>query len=237
MASADVHERPFDLIVGVHDLSDPPDAANDELLSWMSFSRARPLLDTILANSRRAGIRLHVTSDDGFRSDYELLMPWLLDNKVGGIFFIVSRFLDRPGRLTTTELRDIAANGIRIGVHGASHLNWTKIPYGDFLADVREGKDSLEQALGAPVDCVAPPFGAYDTRIMCGLFGLGFREVHTCRPGLSLRTAAVKPRNMLKASQIGEVMETSTKTGGLLDALRCHSRRLCIGNPFRTGAA
>lgn len=231
MAIANVENRPFDLIVGVHDLTDPPDAVDDELLSWLSFEQARPLLDRILKNARQTGVRLHITSDDGFRSDYNELMPWLIDNGVDGTFFIVTDFLDRPGRLTTPQLREIATSGIRIGVHGAGHLNWTELSHKDFVADVRTGKDRLEQVLGAPVDCVAPPFGAYNFRIMCRLFAMGFREVHTCRPGLSLRRAPVKPRNMLKQSQIEEVLATSTQTGTVIDALHCWARQFCFRKP------
>jgi len=231
VAIANAEEGPFDLIVGVHDLTDPPDAAGDELLSWLSFEQARPLLDTILENTRQNGVRLHITSDDGFRSDYDKLMPWLIDNGVDGTFFIVTDFLDRPGRLTVPQLREIAASGIRIGVHGAGHLNWTKLSHKDFIADVRVGKDRLEQVLGASVDCVAPPFGAYNFRIMCRLLNMGFRDVHTCRPGLSLRRAPVKPRNMLKQSQIDAVLATSTKTGTLGDALHCWVRQLCFRKP------
>ncbi len=231
MANADAAKSSFDLIVGVHDLADPPDAMDDELQSWLSFEQARPLLDTILENTRRNGVRLHITSDDGFRSDYEILMPWLIDNGVDGTFFIVTDFLDRPGRLTTPQLREIATSGIRIGVHGVGHLNWTKLSHMDFIADVQVGRDRLEQVLGTSVDLVAPPFDAYNLRIICQLFDMGFREVHTCRSGLSLRRAPVKPRNMLKQSQIDAVLATSTTTGTLGDAIHCWARRLCFRKP------
>ena len=69
----------FQLIVGVHDLADPADARDDELQSWMPFGEVAPVLERILDNTRATGTILHITSDDGFRSDHEVLLPWLIE--------------------------------------------------------------------------------------------------------------------------------------------------------------
>lgn len=224
--AVEVEDRRFELIVGVHDLSEPADAKGEELDSWVAFSTAQPLLDTILANSRQTGVPLHVTSDDAFRSDYELLLPWLVDNRVKATFFVPTAFLDRPGRLTTGQLREMAALGIRIGVHGVRHLDWTGVGEAEFLNDVRDGRDRLQQTLGLAVDTVAPPYGRYDRRVLALLVSDGYREIHCCRPGLALITETLKPRNMIKQGAIASVLATSRRAAGMRDAARCRFRRL-----------
>lgn len=218
--------RRFEMIVGLHDLSEIADAKADELRSWLAFSRARDVLDRVLDSTRRTGVSLRITSDDAFRSDYELLLPWLVDRGLVATFFVPTRFLDGPGRLTTGQLREIAGLGMGIGVHGAGHIDWTGVPEHVFLADVREGRDRLQDLIGGPVDCVAPPFGQYNGRILSRLCRLGFREVHTCRPGLGVVREPLKPRNMLNGARIADVLAVSERTGSLVDVLRCRFRRL-----------
>lgn len=217
---------PFELIVGVHDLAETPDAQGDELLSWLPMSKARPVLDEVFANSRTVGLPLTITSDDAFRSDYEVLLPWLLENRLTGIFFIPTRFVGRSGRLTEMQMREMAGLGMRFGVHGASHINWLTATPEDFAADVAEGKDALEQVLGEKVDTAAAPFGGFDGRIAAHLRASGLTTLHTSRAGLALRKARIKPRNMLKSSQIEAVRVISRQRGTLRDAARSHLRVL-----------
>ncbi|SCM76174.1 hypothetical protein KL86PLE_30621 [uncultured Pleomorphomonas sp.] len=216
----------FELIVGVHDLAEQPDARDDELKSWVPFSVAEPLLRTLLAMSRRTGARLRVTSDDAFRSDIELLAPWLARNGVAGIFFVPTSVLGRPGRLAAADLRALAGLGMKIGVHGVDHLDWTAISERQFLDDVGEGRAALEAILGRPVDIVAPPFGRFNIHILHRLFAMGFREVHTSRPGLALASAAIKPRNMLKPGNVSAVLAVGGRRGGWRDVVRCRLRPL-----------
>ena len=221
-------KSPFELIVGLHDLAEEPDAHDDELMSWMPFSAAKPLLDDLLAMTRKTGARLRVTSDDAFRSDIDLLAPWLARNGVAGAFFVPTRFLGRPGRLTADDIRALDALGMEIGVHGAAHLDWTSISKREFLDDVNEGRASLERILGRPVDVVSPPFGRFDAGILDHLFAMGFREVHTCRPGLALTSVAIKPRNMLKMGNVPAVLAVASRSGKWRDAARCRLRYLSV---------
>lgn len=222
---ADGRNGGFRLIVGVHDLAEQPDARGDELRSWVPFSRARPLLERAVRNALAGGSTVEVTSDDGFRSDYDLLMPWLLERGVRGTFFIATRLLGQAGRLTVAQLREMAAHGMRIGCHGARHVDWARIGERAFVEDVREGRDALEQALGLRVDLAAPPFGSYDGVVVRRLLAAGFREIHTCRGGFSLEREALKPRNMLKDGNVEAVLATSLRKPGFREALRCRARR------------
>ncbi|WP_370675199.1 polysaccharide deacetylase family protein [Pleomorphomonas sp. PLEO] len=210
----------------MHDLSEVPDACGDELKSWMPFSAVEPLLGSLLDVSRSTGAKLRITSDDAFRSDIDLLAPWLIRHGVDGIFFVPTSVLGQPGRLAPSDLRALAALGMEIGVHGARHIDWTSIPEREFLDDVSEGRNVIEDIIGRPVDIVAPPFGRFNIRILDRLFAMGFREVHTCRPGLALVSTAIKPRNMLKSGNIPIVLAVAERQGGWSDVARCRLRHL-----------
>jgi peptidoglycan/xylan/chitin deacetylase (PgdA/CDA1 family) len=235
-ADAPVPRPRFEMIVGVHDLAEPPVASGDELTSWMPFSAVAPLLDRLAAETAARGVGFRVTSDDGFASDHALLLPWLAARGRVGTFFIATGFLDRPGRLSTAALRELAAAGMRIGVHGARHIDWSTVDEATFLADVTEGRTRLEDLLGTAVDTVAPPFGGYTGRVVARLFAAGFREILTTRPGLALAAEALKPRNMIKRLTLEAVDAVGRRRGGLRDAARCRLRRLRAVVEARTGA-
>jgi len=219
----------FELIVGLHDVAERPDARGDELSSWVPFSEAEPVLDALVARCRQTGVRLRITSDDGFRSDYERLTPWLLDRGLTGTFFVPSRFIDRSGRLSASDLRELVSLGMDIGVHGARHVNWATMPAAEFAEDVREGRAALEQIIGRAVDMVALPFGGFNARVLDHLVAEGFSEIHTSRSGLALSAVALKPRNMIKPGNVEAVLALGHRRGGWSDAARCRLRRLATG--------
>lgn len=225
----------FELIVGLHDLAERPDARGDELPYWLPFSTVEPVLDALALSCRRTGVRLRITSDDGFRSDLERLAPWLIANGLAGTFFVPSRFIGRHGRLTAAELRELAALGMEIGVHGARHIDWSRATPAEFADDVREGRAALEDAIGRPVDKAAPPFGGFNAAVLDHLEAAGFSEIHTCRPGLALTSVAIKPRNMIKAGNIETVLAVGRRHGDWHDAARCRLRRLSTTVRSRIG--
>ena len=216
----------FELIVGLHDVAERPEARGDEMSSWVPFSQAKPVLDALVESCRQTGAGLRITSDDGFRSDYERLTPWLLDRGLAGTFFVPSRFIGRPGRLSASDLRELVSLGMDIGVHGARHVNWATMSPEEFAEDVRESRVALEQIIGRVVDTVALPFGGFNVRILDQLVAEGFSEIHTSRPGLALAAVALKPRNMIKPGNIDAVLALGHRRGGWSDAARCRLRRV-----------
>ncbi len=224
MAHDDRHS--FELIIGLHDLSERPDARGEELAYWMPFSAARPVLDALVDSSRQTGVRLRVTSDDGFRSDHQQLMPWLLDRGLTGSFFVPTRFIGLEGRLTAANLREMASLGMEIGSHGARHINWSKVPFPEVIEDIRESRKALEDILGRPVDTVSVPFGGFNAAVLRALRAEGFAKINLSRPGLALARVALKPRNMLKSNTVEEILALGRHRGDLKDVARVRLRPL-----------
>lgn len=62
--------------------------------------------------------------------------------------------------MTAQEVRQLGADGlVEIGSHTATHPRLASLPAADQLADIRSGKERLEEILGHPVTSFSYPFG------------------------------------------------------------------------------
>jgi peptidoglycan/xylan/chitin deacetylase (PgdA/CDA1 family) len=218
----------FKLVVGTHDLSPLPVAKGDELTCWMPFSAFRSLFEDVERNTGRNGIPLELTSDDGFISDYELLLPWLIETGRRASFFISTDLLGRQGRLTAAHLREMHRLGMTIGAHGVHHLNWRQLPESELHDDVVGGIKALEDILGAPVTSAAPPFGGYDHRVLKLLRDNGITEVYTCDGGYATSTGPLRARMAVAQDSLSnlKILELSSRRPGIVDSWRGQWRQL-----------
>jgi peptidoglycan/xylan/chitin deacetylase (PgdA/CDA1 family) len=182
----------FRLVLGTHDLAPDPVATGDELSAWMPFGDFVAFYDRLDRNAARTGVSIEITSDDAFASDYTLLLPWLLDNGRTASFFVPTAFLDRPGRLSRTQLREMRRLGMRIGTHGTNHIDWARSP--DYRDDILRGIAALEDLLGEPIVAAAPPFGQYNARVLRLLAEEDVIEVYTCNGGYAVTDGMLRTR-------------------------------------------
>lgn len=211
------------MILCSHDLGPTPSADPGERAYWFGFNDYRLLVEQLAERAEDQGFRLELTTDDGFASDYERLLPWLIDTGRTATFFVPVGFLDRPGRLTSAQLCEIAAAGMTIGGHGYDHLDWPTIDEAAFKHEIEDAKARLEDLLGQEVKRVAPPYGSYDTRVLKALREAGFAEIYTTRGGFSLPLGRLKPRIVLQQAQkrLAQLSALSQRRPGTRDRLRC----------------
>jgi len=69
------------------------------------------------------------------------------------------QLFERFGLLDVVELRALASAGMTIGAHTMSHPYLPQVPAEIAFAEIRESREKLESALGAPVWAFAYPFG------------------------------------------------------------------------------
>lgn len=188
----------FRLILCAHDLSILPVATRADLNYWVPFNEFAEFFERVEANAAEAGIDIEITSDDGFVSDYEQLLPWLVERGVGATFFIPTAFVGREHRLTSHQLREMRMLGMRIGSHGHEHIDWALAQPDALRNDVRDGLSRLQDMLGEKVTAVAPPFGACNRHVLSVLREAGFEEVHLCRGGITRPTGLLRNRVALE---------------------------------------
>jgi len=211
------------MILCSHNLGATPGGDPGERAYWFGFNGYRSLVEQLAERAEDQGYRLELTTDDGFASDCDRLLPWLLETGRTATFFVPVGFLDRPGRLTSAQLREIAAAGMAIGCHGYDHLDWPTIDPAALRHEIDDAKAALEDLLGLAIRRVAPPYGAYDTRVLGALKRAGFAEIYTTRGGFSLPLGRLKPRIVLQQDRqrLAELSALSQRRPGAKDRLRC----------------
>ena len=120
-----------------------------------------------------------ITFDDGCESDLLAAAPVLREFGFGATFFITSGWLGRPGFLSASQLRELAALGIEIGSHSMTHAHLTDLDDAALHREVSGSKLELEQILGLPIEHFSCPGGSYNARVAQIAREAGYRTVCT----------------------------------------------------------
>ena len=168
------------LILCLHSLGAEPPETQAEQNYWLRLQDFSQLFDQIRASSCLKHFDLELTCDDGFSSDYEELLPWLLERGIRATFFIPTNFIGLPGRVTSAQIRDIHAAGMDIGSHGLDHVDWCRISPSHLHSEIYDSKSELEDLVGCKVSKAAPPYGSYDRPVYRALKRAGYEKIYTC---------------------------------------------------------
>jgi peptidoglycan/xylan/chitin deacetylase (PgdA/CDA1 family) len=123
---------------------------------------------------------IFITFDDGYKNNlnaYAIFQK--LKNgrfKPSATFFVISDYIDRPNRLTKSDIKMLANSGlISIQSHTATHPDLTKLKTYDY--ELKESKEKIQQITGKPVIALAYPYGNFNDKVVTEtkkyyLFGL-----------------------------------------------------------------
>ncbi len=107
-----------------------------------------------------------ISFDDGYADNYTYAYPILLEEQVPGTFFVVSGTVGHDNRMTADELREMQANGMKIGSHTVSHENLAEMGVQSINFEMRESRAALEKVLGKPVYALAYPEGKANDAVL-----------------------------------------------------------------------
>ncbi len=117
-----------------------------------------------------------ITFDDGYQSVYTEAFPILQSYRMSATVFLVVGVEASPrpdtklpsqsrrSMLSWREIRDMQEGGMNFGAHTLTHPDLRLLPDKRVEEEVYRSKAIIEDALGAPVQSFAYPFGAYDAR-------------------------------------------------------------------------
>lgn len=217
----------YEVYLNFHGLGAPPRGINaEERPYWLTSER----FSCILSLAQRydpAQCRIHITLDDGNRSDATVALPILQEFKRHVSFFLLSDAIGKPGFVDEYDIARLHAAGMTIGSHGAAHVRWTTLDAAEVRKQVKDSLRILSGLVGEPVNRVAVPFGAYNRRVLSTLRQLGVTVVFTSDGGLTTTNAWVKARNTIRMDTPLETIEVLL-SGRLspLQQLRFFARRL-----------
>ena len=179
------------LVLNFHGVGAPRRAlADGERDVWLERKQFRDILDAI-----RGRDDVQLTFDDGNVSDVTEALPALTQRGLRAQVFVCAGRFGSDGFLTEEQVRELRAAGMSIGSHGMDHVRWRKLDEPRIGREVVEAKQLLEDAIAAPVDAAACPFGAYDRRTLSALRAAGFARVYTSDGGPAAPTEWLRARN------------------------------------------
>jgi len=168
----------------IRDDSDPSDGLTVDTRTFTSYCEffkrffnvlpLRQLVD-MLEHGATPSRALAITFDDGYRDNFLNAAPILDRMELPATFFVVSRwigtdevpFWDRRRGvhypwMSWHEVADLHRRGFDIGAHTRTHVDLGAVPELIARAEIEGAREDLEQALGAPVESFAYPYGGPD---------------------------------------------------------------------------
>ncbi len=109
---------------------------------------------------------LLITFDDGYADNYNYAYPVLREEQVPGTFFVVSSTIGKENRMTAVQLREMQANGMKIGSHTVTHDSLSNMSAKEVDFELRASRETLESILGEPVFALAYPGGKVNETVL-----------------------------------------------------------------------
>ena len=145
-----------------------------EQMAWLKRRGLRGVAIATLVDEMRAGRSrglVGITFDDGYVSVLEAALPDLQRHGFTATMFVIS---DRLGGLnewddgprwplmSASQVAELAAAGMEIGSHSATHSRLAGLDAGQLEAEVRDSRASIAELVGAPIRGFAYPYGSMD---------------------------------------------------------------------------
>lgn len=117
-----------------------------------------------------------ITADDGYRSVMTEAWPRLKAAGIPLALFISTDQIDRGGdrTLSWTDIRELRAEGVTIGHHGAAHLHMVDAGLEAARDDIRRASRRFQTELGFVPKTFAYPYGEYSLELAKAIEAEGF---------------------------------------------------------------
>jgi len=145
-----------------------------EQMTWLKRRGLRGVGISALVDAVRAGRQrglVGITFDDGYVSVLEAALPELLRHGFTASMFIISDRLGGSNEwdegpswplMSADQVGELAAAGMEIGSHSATHRRLAGIGANQLEAEVTGSRARLGELLGTPVRGFAYPYGSMD---------------------------------------------------------------------------
>ena len=144
-------------------------------------------------------MKILITFDDGFRSNYELVFPIMKElNLKFNIFLEVGAINKKGNYLNWKMINEMIESGlVGIGAHTYTHKDARFIDRNNFNKEILEANEEILRNTGVQVEDFAFPFGYYNKNIIKLLDELKvYKRLYTidCRPTLKTNNTIIYGR-------------------------------------------
>ena len=115
-----------------------------------------------------------ISFDDTRMEQYTIAREELSKYGYKGVFFIMTVALNKPGYMTSEEVKNLADEGNIIGSHTWDHSNVKNYVGEDWIKQVDKPSQELERLTGKPIKYFAYPFGLWNKNAVEHLKQRGF---------------------------------------------------------------
>lgn len=138
------------------------------------------------ASEAAPGAVVAISFDDGEAGQFAHAFPALAARDMTATFFVTTSWVDRPGYVSWSQLREMKAAGMSIQSHTHTHPFLSELDAATLAEELRASKGRLDECLEQDTDAIALPGGDFPRRGLRGLIGsAGFRTVATSRWGVN----------------------------------------------------
>ena len=177
-------------VIMFHGIGDPPsDATRAEAQYWVDPNQFRYLLDHLHNYND-----YELTFDDGNASDIDVAVPALQERGLTARFFVLAGRLNKPGSLSSSDLREMVAAGMSVGSHGLYHVAWPHLSSSDLDQELLQSRRILQDAAGCEVSTASCPFGKYNRTVLKRLRELRYSRIYTSDGGKVPANSWIYPR-------------------------------------------
>jgi len=122
-----------------------------------------------------------ITFDDGCETDLITAAPLLSELGFRATFYITVNFLEKPGFLSRSQLRQLADQGFEIGCHSMTHSHLDDLDQRQLRCEIADSKTALEQVTGLPVEHFSCPGGRWNRKVVEVARAAGYLSMATSR--------------------------------------------------------
>lgn len=157
-----------------------------------------------------------LTFDDGHESDYELVLPALLEAQATATFFIVPNNVGQQGYMGWNQIRELHKAGMEIGSHSTTHKDFRNLNFDEAFGELCGSREIIQNKLGAKVSSFAFPYGFARKRHLDAANLAGYRYVWGSHHGvINKYKEVILPRNSVHSGttfdQIKFIVEATRK--------------------------
>jgi peptidoglycan/xylan/chitin deacetylase (PgdA/CDA1 family) len=177
-----------------------------EQMAWLERRGMRGVGIGALVDAMREGRArglVGITFDDGYANVLENALPELQRRGFGASAFVISGYLGGTNDwdqgpvwtlLTAGQVGELAAAGIEIGSHSATHPRLAGLAQGRLTEEISGSRASLTKLLGSPVRGFAYPYGSMDAAARRAVREAGYEYACAVNATIAERGLMALPR-------------------------------------------
>ena len=147
-----------------------------------------------LASQRIKNENWLLTFDDGYVSDYKIVLPLLVKFNAKALFFIITSKIGSPEYLNWGQVRFLAESGMDIGSHSVSHMDMLSLNQEDVSKELKDSKNIIEDKIGKKIKYFSFPYGRYSKNIVNEAINSGYEYCFSSFPGFHPNNEKLIPR-------------------------------------------